>query len=81
MKFGILTPSLRKRVAARTSPARAIQRCGEILRAIQPAANQHQAAERAQDGAVPSRSQAASDAGLSERQRKTALQVANVPQP
>lgn len=60
--------------------ARAIARAGAILKEIEKARNQHDAAERARVGAVPSRKQAADDAGLSERQRKTALRVANVPE-
>jgi hypothetical protein len=50
--------------------ARAIRRCGELLKQIEPAKNQH--------GRAPTRAQAAEDAGLSEHQRKTALRVANV---
>jgi hypothetical protein len=58
--------------------ARAIRRCGELLKEIEPAKNQHDANARV--GSVPSsRTQAATDAGMSERQRKTALRVANVP--
>jgi len=58
--------------------ARAIRRAGELLKQIEPAKNQHDA--RAKDGGVPStRTQAATDAGMSERQRKEALRVANVP--
>jgi hypothetical protein len=54
----------------------AIRRCGELLREIRPATGAH----LKRDGTVPlSRTQAATDAGLSERQRKTALRVANVP--
>jgi hypothetical protein len=59
--------------------ARAIRRCGELLREIAPAKNQHDANARARDGTGLSRTQAAEDAGLSERQKKTALRVANVP--
>jgi hypothetical protein len=58
--------------------ARAITRCGELLKAIQPASgNQYTVL---QEGALPkqTREQAAEDAGLSEHQRKTALRVANV---
>ena len=60
--------------------ARAIARAGATLKLIEKARNQHDAEKRAQDGAVPSRTQAATDAGLSERQRKTALRVANIPE-
>ena len=60
--------------------ARAIRRCGELLKQIEPA---HGANQNIRDGAVPnvSRKQAATAAGLSERQRKTALRVASVPEP
>jgi hypothetical protein len=58
--------------------ARAIRRCGELLRQIEP---QQGVNQNIQDGTVPkvTRTKAADDAGLSERQRKTALRVANVP--
>ena len=64
--------------------ARAIRRCGELLEAIRPAKNQHDANTRAGSayvGAVSSssRSAAAAKAGLSERQKVTALRVARVP--
>jgi len=59
--------------------ARAIRRCGELLKQIEPAKNQYDASAR--EGAHPStRTQAAESAGLSEHQRKTALRVASVPQ-
>jgi hypothetical protein len=83
--------------------ARAIRRCGELLKQVAPAKNQHDAQSRAHVGAgtskpdlfasrasatastistaaPPSRSQAARDAGLSERQKVTALRVASVPE-
>jgi hypothetical protein len=53
---------------------RAIRRCGELLRQIPPAKNQH-----AKAGTHPSRKETAQQAGLSEWQKKSALQVANVP--
>jgi hypothetical protein len=58
--------------------ARAITRCGELLKAIQP--NPGGRPPNTREGALPSltREQAAEDAGLSEHQRKTALRVANV---
>ena len=60
--------------------ARAIRRCGELLREIR----QGQGARdgKRQDGDDPplTRTQAATNAGLSERQRKTALRVANIPE-
>jgi len=57
----------------------AVRRCGELLKQIEPARGANQ---NIQDGAVPkvTRESAATDAGLSERQRKTALRVANVPE-
>jgi hypothetical protein len=66
----------RLRAMADRIQARAIRRCGELLRAIPAATGAH----LKQDGAVPlSRTSAADEAGLSERQRKTALRVAAVP--
>lgn len=58
--------------------ARAVRRCGELLKEVAPAKNQHQASARTGVG-TSSRSQAAEQAGLSKRQKATALQVANVP--
>jgi hypothetical protein len=58
--------------------ARAIRRCGVLLKEVEPAKNQYDASAR--EGTRPSRSKAAEDAGLSEHQRKTALRVANVPE-
>lgn len=60
--------------------ARAITRCGELLKAIQPSKGGDPSLFRAQEGALPSvtREQAAEDAGLSEHQRKTALRVASI---
>lgn len=52
---------------------RAIRRCGELLKQVKPARGH-------ENGTVPTRSGVAKDAGLSERQRKTALNVANVPE-
>ena len=51
-------------------PVRAITRCGELLKAIQPASGLHMK----QEGALPfqTREQAAEDAGLSEHQRQPA---------
>jgi hypothetical protein len=62
--------------AWRKGQARAIRRCGELLKQVKPATGAH----RKRDGADPlSRKSAASSAGLSERQRKDALRVASVP--
>jgi hypothetical protein len=62
--------------------ARAIRRCGELLQAIAPAKNQHDAKDRARVDNRPSSSckSAAEEAGLSSYQRKTALRVAKIPQ-
>lgn len=55
---------------------RTIRRCGELLQKINPARGANQ---NIQDGDVPkaTRESVADAAGLSERQRKTALRVAN----
>jgi hypothetical protein len=60
--------------------ARAVRRCGELLKQVpsgQGAKNQH---GELRGGAV-TRQEAATDAGLSERQRITALRLASVPAP
>ncbi|MFZ1494378.1 MAG: hypothetical protein WAU60_13335 [Candidatus Competibacter denitrificans] len=61
--------------------ARAIRRCGELLKQIEAGKNRFD--ERRHDGSdTPiNRTEAAAQAGLSERQKVTALRVANVPQP
>jgi hypothetical protein len=63
--------------------ARAVRRIGELLKEIEPASQENLKQNR-RDGTVPSvtrtRTKAAADAGLSERQRKNALRVANVPE-
>ena len=56
--------------------ARAVRRCGELLKAIRPATGAHRKSDAAD---ILSRKQAATDAGMSERQRVTALRVASVP--
>lgn len=60
--------------------ARAIRRCGELLKQV-PQGHGARDGKR-QDGAAPplTRTQVAEDAGLSERQRKTALRVASIPE-
>jgi hypothetical protein len=64
---------------AKRIQGRAVRRAGELLRQIKPAKNQHDAETRAQEGTLPrTRTEAATDAGLSEHQRKTALRVAAV---
>jgi hypothetical protein len=55
---------------------RALRRCGELLKEIKPAKNQHDSARM---GAHPSRKKAAQEAGLSDNQRKQAIHIANVP--
>jgi hypothetical protein len=59
---------------AKRIKGRAIRRCGELLREIE-AAN----GARTDLGTVRTRSGSASHAGLSERQRKQALRIANIP--
>ena len=60
---------------------RATRRMGELLKQI-PSGSAANLVQHRQDGGVPSatRTQAAGDAGLSERQRKTALRVASIPE-
>lgn len=58
--------------------ARAIRRCGELLREIPPANGANQNIGAGADPKV-TRKSAATEAGLSVRQRKTALRVAAVP--
>jgi hypothetical protein len=68
-----------ERVRTQRIKARAIRRCGELLRQYDA---RPQNAAKQTDGAVPliSRSDAGANAGLSERQVKTAVRVANVPE-
>lgn len=56
--------------------ARAERRCGELLREFDPEPDHK--LRKATPGLPGPRAQAAKDAGLSDRQRKTALRVANV---
>jgi len=60
---------------------RAVRRCGELLREIEAARGRRTDLEP-RDGTGPklTRGQFAADAGLSERQSKVALRVANVPE-
>ncbi len=58
--------------------ARAIRRCGELLKQIEPANGANQNIRDGADRKV-TRSSAATDAGLSERQKVTALRVASIP--
>jgi hypothetical protein len=61
--------------------ARAIRRCGELLKEIEPkrGANQNISAATDTNVSVPTRKDAAQKAGLSHRQQHTALRVASVP--
>src|SRR5260370_38737707 len=61
--------------------ARAIRRCGELLREIEPAKGgaRGNAATGPRRPVAATRTSAAEDARLSERQRKTARRVANLP--
>jgi hypothetical protein len=67
------------RVMAIRIQARAERRCGELLKQV-PRADQ--ATRYGQVAPVPpvTRTQTATNAGLSDRQRKTALRIANVPE-
>jgi AraC-like DNA-binding protein len=56
--------------------ARAIRRAGELLKQIEP---QQGARYDLGSQAAPSRKDVARDAGMSDRQQKTALRVANIP--
>ena len=61
--------------------ARAIRRCGELYKQLE--SQQGARTDKLRDGTLPKlpKTEAAAQAGLSERQRKTALRVANVPEP
>ena len=63
--------------------ARAIRRAGELLKQIEPSKGGDSSLFNAKEGDRPSvtRKQAATDAGMSEHQRKQALRVASVPAP
>ena len=64
--------------------ARAIRRCGELLKQVEASKGGQPTHKSTQEGAllsIPTRESVAKDAGLSEWQRKTALRVANVPPP
>lgn len=59
--------------------ARAVRRCGELLKEIEK--QQGKRTDKLGDGGGPkSRKDAATDAGLSERQAKQSIRVANVPE-
>lgn len=60
--------------------ARAIRRCGELLKEIEPAQGARTDIQPSNgNGTKLTRNQAAKDAGLSKRQKDTALQVASIP--
>jgi len=59
--------------------ARAIDRCGELLHEIEPARGANQNISDGADTKILTRKDAADAAGLSDRQRVTALHVNNVP--
>jgi hypothetical protein len=65
----------------RRNQARAIERCGEILKTIPAAKGGHAVTPTAaaDSGGPVGRMQAGRDAGMSNRQTVTALRVANVP--
>jgi hypothetical protein len=63
---------------AKRIQGRAVRRCGELLKQIEPAKNQHDAANRADKGDL-TRTEAAEQAGMSLHQQRTAVRVANVP--
>lgn len=56
--------------------ARAVRRCGELLKEIEKAKNQHDAASRD----APTRTKAATQAGLSKDQAMQSIRVANIPE-
>jgi len=63
--------------------ARATRRCGELLQQIEPMSPSTSGRLNGKAGPVaapPSRTSAARDAGMSDRQKKTALRVATVPE-
>jgi hypothetical protein len=59
--------------------ARAIRRAGELLHAIEPANGANQNITDAADHKVFTRTDAAREAGMSDRQQKNAVRVANIP--
>lgn len=58
--------------------ARAIRRCGELLMEVKAARGANQNIHTGDDTKVLTRTEAATEAGLSKRQKDTALQVANI---
>lgn len=68
------------RIMADRIQARAVRRCGELLKQID-ARGGDQSKKDATGHFAPSRYGAGHDAGMSDRQIKTAVRVANVPEP
>lgn len=60
--------------------ARAIRRCGELLKQVEPKQGANQNIHDGTDMNVLIRTEAAKEAGLSEFKKVTALRVASVPQ-
>lgn len=70
-----------ERMAARIR-ARAMRRAGELLKQIEPQKGGDRVSDqRDANGPLVSRSSVARDAGMSERQQKNALRIANIPEP
>lgn len=61
--------------------ARAVRRCGELLKTYDGRGEHWGSKKDGADLSISSRAIAARGAGLSERQQKTAVRVANVPEP
>jgi hypothetical protein len=59
---------------------RAVRRAGELLKQIEPAHGANQNIRAGTDTKVPTRTDAAEQAGMSKRQAVTAIRVANVPE-
>lgn len=66
-------------VMANRIKARAVRRAGELLKLLEPARGANQNIEAGSGPNVSTRKDAAREAGLSERQQKTAIRVASVP--
>ena len=67
------------RLMAERIQLRAVRRCGELLKAIEAGVGGRPSKTHTGTGTSFTRSDAARDAGLSKRQKDTALRVANVP--
>ena len=61
--------------------ARAVRRCGELLKQFDARGGDRTGKSAATVNSAPSQRQVGRDAGLSDRQRVTAVRVANVPRP